>query len=129
MRVVAVGLSDSEVAGLRDARPAASYTSAADVTAEGLLGARLEPEHRRVQTRGWLDQMVPLPGGYRTSRRDVLKVVSLGGALSSAGVLLTRSKARPRVLVCAAATEAAHAHPPGRRSALSKRCAATRAQC
>lgn len=40
----------------------------------------------------WLEQLVPLPAGYKTTRRDALKFVSLAAALSSVGVMITRAK-------------------------------------
>ncbi|GLC49396.1 hypothetical protein PLESTB_000214800 [Pleodorina starrii] len=43
--------------------------------------------------RGWLNQPVPLPGGYRTSRRDLLKFASLAGAAGCFYVAATRAKA------------------------------------
>ena len=42
----------------------------------------------------WLENTVPLPGGYRMTRRDVLKTLSLGGAVASGWVALTRLKVR-----------------------------------
>ncbi|PNH05466.1 NHL repeat-containing protein 2, partial [Tetrabaena socialis] len=41
----------------------------------------------------WLNAAVPLPAGYRTTRRDVLKLGSLGGALACLYVAATRAKA------------------------------------
>ncbi len=41
----------------------------------------------------WLNQPVPLPGGYRTSRRELLKLASLGGAGGCFYVAATRAKA------------------------------------
>ena len=40
----------------------------------------------------WLNEMVSLPAGYRTTRRDALKFVSLGAAGASGWVALTRAK-------------------------------------
>lgn len=40
----------------------------------------------------WLDGLVDLPAGYKTTRRDVLKLLPLAGMLASFGVVLTRAK-------------------------------------
>lgn len=41
---------------------------------------------------GWLEGLVPLPGGYKTTRRDVLKLLPLSGAVASFGFLLANAK-------------------------------------
>lgn len=46
----------------------------------------------------WLEGLVPLPGGYKTTRRDVLRLVPLGGALASFGFLLSHAKVRTSAL-------------------------------
>ncbi|KAI3423812.1 hypothetical protein D9Q98_009648 [Chlorella vulgaris] len=55
------------------------------------------------RTQGWLDGMVQLPAGYRTSRRDLLKFASLGGAFGSLYVGVSRAQslsyASPRALL------------------------------
>ena len=40
----------------------------------------------------WLNEYISLPAGYRTTRRDALKFISLGGALGSGYVALSRAK-------------------------------------
>lgn len=45
---------------------------------------------------GWLNEYVELPAGYKTSRRDVLKMGSLAAGLGSSWVALTRAKVRQR---------------------------------
>jgi len=42
--------------------------------------------------------MVDLPGGYRTSRRDLFKFLSLGGGLGSLYVTITRAKVGEQVV-------------------------------
>jgi hypothetical protein len=42
----------------------------------------------------WLDDFVQLPAGYKTSRRDAFKFLSLAAALTSVGVGLVRAKVR-----------------------------------
>lgn len=42
----------------------------------------------------WLDKSVSLPAGYQTTRRDALKFLSLGGAVGSGWVAVTRVKVR-----------------------------------
>ncbi|GMH46099.1 hypothetical protein BSKO_14063 [Bryopsis sp. KO-2023] len=41
----------------------------------------------------WLEEMVNLPGGYKTSRRDALKFLNLGVIFFSGYVLVSRAKA------------------------------------
>ncbi|GIL63414.1 hypothetical protein Vafri_17446 [Volvox africanus] len=41
----------------------------------------------------WLSQPVPLPAGYRTTRRDLLKLTSLAGAVGCLYVAASRAKA------------------------------------
>lgn len=48
----------------------------------------------------WLNEYVSLPAGYRTTRRDALKFVSLGAALTSGYVSLTRAKVGAALLIC-----------------------------
>lgn len=43
----------------------------------------------------WLEGTVSLPAGYRTTRRDMLKFASLGGAFASLYVGLSRAQVRP----------------------------------
>ncbi|GIM03392.1 hypothetical protein Vretimale_8094 [Volvox reticuliferus] len=43
--------------------------------------------------RGWLNQPVPLPAGYRTTRRELLKLTSLAGAAGCLYVAVSRAKA------------------------------------
>lgn len=57
--------------------------------------------------RGWMEGVVYLPAGYRTTRRDLLKSASLGGAFASlyvgisrAQVCHNRSKVDSAVLGC-----------------------------
>jgi hypothetical protein len=40
----------------------------------------------------WLDGVVDLPAGYKTTRRDILKLLPLAGMLASFRVVLTRAK-------------------------------------
>lgn len=49
----------------------------------------------------WLDELVPLPGGYKTTRRDVLKLLPLAGGFGSIAVALANLK------VCARSCHAA----------------------
>lgn len=51
-----------------------------------------EVEGTPVDTAGWLEGTVPLPGGYKTTRRDVLRLLPLAGAMGSFGFLLSRAK-------------------------------------
>ena len=49
-----------------------------------------------VQAReGFLEGIVQLPAGYRTTRRDLLKFLSLGAAAASGYTVLTRAKVMP----------------------------------
>lgn len=49
-----------------------------------------------VQAReGFLEGIVQLPAGYRTTRRDLLKFLSLGAAAASGYAVLSRAKVIP----------------------------------
>jgi hypothetical protein len=47
-------------------------------------------------SRPWLEELVPLPGGYKTTRRDALKFLSLGTGLGSFYLFFSRAEARHR---------------------------------
>ncbi|KAL4547533.1 hypothetical protein Ndes2526B_g06777 [Nannochloris sp. 'desiccata'] len=56
-----------------------------------------------VYVQDWLNGYVSLPAGYKTTRRDALKFISLGGAFGSGYVALSRAKslsyASPKALL------------------------------
>ncbi|KAL4855636.1 Protein SUPPRESSOR OF QUENCHING 1 [Chlorella vulgaris] len=71
-----------------------------DSTAVAVAGGAAEPPAANGGgrgTQGWLDGMVQLPAGYRTSRRDLLKFASLGGAFGSLYVGVSRAQREPGV--------------------------------
>ncbi len=47
-----------------------------------------------MQPSSWLSEFVGLPGGYRTTRRDLLKLGSLSLALGALYVTVTRAQVR-----------------------------------
>jgi len=113
------GLSASRVAGMpavllgeglpsqgSASPPVAIYPSLKGLTVAGLQalsysspGPQLPTSSRQQGSAaanssvGWLDQSVGLPAGYRTTRRELLKLLPLGGALGCVWVAATRFKA------------------------------------
>ncbi|KAK9802067.1 hypothetical protein WJX73_010192 [Symbiochloris irregularis] len=68
------------------------------------VGAQLAPvastsgrEALQGDEAGFLDSLVKLPGGYRTSRRELLKTGSLASGLACVYIALSRAKRQPEV--------------------------------
>lgn len=76
--------------------PAPASTSIPSSTAnEGSSNGHPTSNSQPEPSTPWLDALVPIPlsGGYRTRRRDILKVLPLAVAASCLAVVATRSKA------------------------------------
>ncbi|KAG2497240.1 hypothetical protein HYH03_004827 [Edaphochlamys debaryana] len=93
--------------------PSSSAPAPAPVTPA--TGPSAAPGLDPVQT--WLNGTVPLPAGYRTTRRDVMKLGLLGTSAACAWVVLTRSRAMsfasPQALINMVAPPPAPQASPG----------------
>ncbi|KAK9805135.1 hypothetical protein WJX72_001459 [[Myrmecia] bisecta] len=100
MRCIAVTttLSEGQMVGQAPdvIRRDISQIALADIQA--LKPLRKAPrQEAAAQGQGFLEQPVQLPNGYSTTRRELLKFVTLGAGLTSIYVALTRAKTDPAV--------------------------------
>ena len=107
MRVIGV-TTTLDPATMTSAAPDWIVPDVRSVTVASLLGLQLSQARQSQQqqveqqgqqeqqalggSHGWLDGMVDLPAGYSTTRRDLLKIASLGGAFASLYVGLSRAQ-------------------------------------